>query len=289
MSETNSTHTSDQSTYLLNRDLNYTAIASLLDRDEQFDKFKSIIASTNLETIAVAIAQALEGVLTFKPLIETMKTPSGRVVFREDRKYFSLTDGGFQEFNPFVADGPADGDVYCDKMVEIIIAKKNLQRVWCALEFDYIGNPLLQQVAADLLTITLNEGQEWTKLYHRPSRDFLQEYISLEKLVENKQPALAAEYRLLLQDIYTAGNHRRTEILINEFWSRREVVEISNELTNALGKIILNLFPAMRIATERSIHPAYGYDVYFAVVDKANQMIVRRLGDYRIFQWETQQ
>lgn len=248
-----------------------------------------MIASTSLETIAVAIAQALEGVLIFKPLLDTMKTPSGKVLFREDREYFSLVGDEFQEFNPFVADNPAEGDVYNSQKTEVIITKKNLHRAWAALEFDYIGNPVLRQVIADLLTITLNDGQKWTKHYSRPSSDFLQDYVCLEKLVEVKRPELASEYRGLLQDIFESRNTRQSEILINDFWSRREISEISNELTATLGKIVLNLFPAVRAASERSEHPAYGYDIYYALVDVGGYLIVKRLGDYRILQWEMQQ
>ena len=257
-----------------------------MDHDKQLERFKSVIASTNLETITVAIAQALEGILLFKPLIETMKTPSGKIVFREDRKYFSLMDGVFIEFDPFLADNPAEGDIYCEQQTDVIITKKNLLRMWSALEFDYIGNPILQQVIADLLTISLNDDQEWAKLYRKPYRDFLQDYVCLEKIVATKQPQLAIEYRQLLQEVYTSKNSHQTEILINEFWARREIVEISNEITNSLGKIIINLFPATRIATERSLYPAYGYDIYFATVEAGTRLVVKRLGDYRILQWE---
>lgn len=274
------------STCFSNRSLNYTIVASLVDGDQQLDKFKSVIASTNLETIAVAIAQALEGVMMFKPLIETMKTPSGKVVFREDRKYFALLDGEFQEFNPFIADNPAEGDVYCEQKIEVILTRKNLHRVWSALEFDYIGNPMLQQVVADLLTIMLNIDQQWIKFYRKPCRDFLQDYICLEKLVAVKRPELASEYRQLLQSVFESRNSHQSEILINEFWSRPEISDISTELTNRLGKIVLNLFPAARIAAERSVHPAYGYDIYYATADMGNQLVIKRLGDYRILQWE---
>lgn len=288
LEHTTDTNPSPPVTCLSNQALNYTVIAALLDNDRQLDKFKSIIATTNLETIAVAIAQALDGVMIFKPLIETMKTPSGKIVFREDKKYFSLVDGKFIDFDPFLADNPAEGDIYCDKKTDIVITKKNLHRVWCALEFDYIGNPILQQVIADLLTIILNDGQEWAKLYRKPCRDFLQDYLCLEKIVSIKRPQLAIDYRRLLQEVFESLNNHQSELLINEFWSQRDIIDISNELTNSLGKIVLNLFPAVRIAAERSMNPAYGYDIYYATVDMSNQLIVKRLGDYRILQWELQ-
>lgn len=288
MSDTDHTTSSPQLTCLSNRGLNYTVIASLLDQDQQLDKFKAIIASTNLETIAMAIAQALDGVMLFNPLVETMKTPSGKVVFREDRKYYSLVDGQFQDFYPFLADNPPEGDVYDEHQSEVIFTKKNLHRMWCALEFDYVSNPVLQEVIADLLTITLNDGQEWAKIYRQPERDFLQDYVSLEKLVAVKKPELANEYRRLLQEVFESRNSHQSELLIKEFWSKREVCEVSRELTNSLGKIVLSLFPAVRIAAERSLHPAYGYDIYYADVDMSNRLVVKRLGDYRILEWELQ-
>src|SRR5690606_1199991 len=69
--------------------------------------------------------------------------------------------------------------------------------------------------------------------------------------------------------------------VMQELWQHEDVKEALNELIIKLERITINLFPAMRATAERSLHPACGYDVFYAFVEKGNNLVVKNLGDYR--------
>lgn len=290
--------------------------------DERLENFSNIIATTSLTNIVSAVAQALEGVLAEKPLIEVMKTASGITLFREDQKYITLgcetkdiASFDVSEFNPFTADGPAVGDVFCEETKARIITLKNLQRVWGSLYFDFIPNPILHKVVADVLNTMLNGEQAWAKLYHKPHRHPLYRYLSLEKVIENYAPHLIPEHINLVMDIeadkntfmheiflkrphctvefaeaaYASRGQEYAESLKEQFWDKRQLLEAVENIAHSLERTIMSLFTTVRAADERLSKPAHGYDVFYVNIEPGNQLVVKNIGDYRILHWELHQ
>lgn len=263
--------------------MSFTAIASLFNLDPNLEKFAQVIATSHLGNIATAISQALEGLLKVDPLIEVMKLPSGVVVFRHDQQYYTVVGNAQVAFDPFTADAPIDGDVYSSATQELVITHRNLQRMWGVLYFDYIANPVLHQLIADVLTYDLNEEQEWTSRFSNDGYDFLQEYINIGKLFMKKLPHRLGDYHALMGMRDADGEYTR------DLWFGEDVEQALKEIMLSLQRILVNFFPAVRSFTERSVHPAYGYDVFLATVEAGNELVVKKLGDYRILQWELQQ
>lgn len=312
MSDQNSSRTSAPVTYLSNHSLSYTAIALLLSQDERLEKFGSVVATTNLSNIAAAVAHALENVLAVKPLIEVMKTSMGVVIFREDRKYVTVNAEGAEDFDPFNAEHAPDGEVRCKDTGERVIAKSSLRRVWKSLDYDFITNPILYLITAELLTAMLNENQEWAKLYYHNSAHSLRKYLSLQKVVDNYAPSLSNEYEALINELREYKKNFIMEVMANrpqsppevaigayeargmdyvnrsmdEFWDRKEIGDALTHVFHTVQKIILNLFTTVRLADERNARPAYGYDVFLASVEANTQLVVKKVGDYRILHWE---
>ncbi len=196
-------------------------------------------------------------------------------------------------------------------------------------DYTHIPNPQLFHLVADALTEMLNEDQLWVRRHRKPRVHFLQKYISLEKTVHVMAPQLTKELDDLDRDLdiakrsfvrdatakaayldtawasivtnldMSAANaidayerfyaQKNENLLAQEFWELRPMQLALRELTVALGRAILNIFPVARTIGDHSLAPANGYDVYQAEVVGDREIIVRKLGDYRILHWELQQ
>lgn len=195
-------------------------------------------------------------------------------------------------------------------------------------DFTYIPNPQLFQLMADSLTVSLNEDQLWVKQFREPRAHFLQKYVSLEKTVRTMAPELAEDLTALNNDMHdermsfmhgitgqavyletskvmevakldlsTEGAlalydkihaEKYESVLVQDFWDRPAMRQALREFTVMLTRAINNIFPTARQLAEQSLCPAYGYDVFQAEVVADREIVVKKLGDYRVLYWELQ-
>jgi hypothetical protein len=317
--QTNSSHTSDRTTFLSNPNYSFIEIASLLAQEHQLNKFQHILASSSLRAIANTLARALEGLLVFKPQLEAMITHQGQTVFREDFTYFSEIDGVRAEYDPFTMATAIPGDIQCEEDDTFFLTKPFLESIWVSLDYAHFTNPLLLVMVADLLNFSLNEDQPWAKKHRPAPTQYMQNYVDLEKLIKARIPEMGVAYLGLQQELHLHkhefvsqlmqeranaksyltqedadkmyelhGKHTEEQIR-QDFWDLPEICEVLIELRLTMEKIVISLFPTIRGASERSSLPAFGYDVFFASVINDNEVVVKNLGDYRVLYWEMNQ
>jgi hypothetical protein len=314
--QTNSSNTSDRTTFLSNPNYSFIEIASLLAQEHKLHKFQHTLASSSLRLIANSLARVLEGLLVFKPQLEAMVTHQGLTVFREDFKYFSEIDGNRTEYNPFTMGLNIPGDIQCEEDSTFFLTKPFLEGIWMSLDYAHFTNPLLLVLVADLLNFSLNEDQPWAKCHRESPTQFMQNYVDLEKLIKQRMPEMGVDYLYLqqsvqqhrsnymseiassrisdgsllfpanMEQIYEARGKREEDQMVQDFWDRGEIREMLIDLRMEVEKIVISLFPTVRAASERSSMPAFGYDVFFASVINECEVVVRTLGDYRVLHWE---
>lgn len=244
------------------------------------------MTTTNLDTLASTIAPILEPVLNVSPLIEIMRAPTGKIIFRADANYLArYSEEDVSPFDPFDVTDPPSADVYCAETRELVITKKHLQRMWRSMYFEYITNPKLHHVIADVLTMMLNEEQEWAKLYQNDGYHILQPHLSLEKIFTIHTPGRLTDYYSLRAE---ARDEDTWQKYVNEMWTGHAVRDVANDILRELRHAITRFFPVVRVFSERSLSPKHGYDVFSAEVEGTNQLVVKNLGDYRILHWELQ-
>lgn len=316
--QTNSSPTSDQTTFLSNPNYSFIEIASLLAQEHKLSKFQHILASSSLRSIANSLARALEGLLVFKPQLEAMITHQGQTVFREDFTYYTETpEQGFRiEYNPFTMGLNIPGDIRCAEDSTFFLTKPFLESIWLSLDYAHFTNPLLLVMVSDLLNFSLNEDQLWAK-QHRPApTQFMQNYVELEKLIKLRIPEMGVAYLTHqqelqvhrndvisqlaaqransgtiilptdLENLYEIHGKHEEEQIRQDFWDLPEIREALIDLRMVMEKIVIALFPTVRGASERSSLPAFGYDVFFASVINECEVVVKTLGDYRVLHWE---
>jgi hypothetical protein len=296
--------------------LSFIEIASQLSQEPVLSKFRHIAAAATLRNIGSALAQALQKVLIFNAQIETAVTGHGQTIFREDQTYYYLEGSNKYVFNPFNGSDLPGTDIYCDDNPHLRYSKEFLDKVWMSLDFVHVVNPLMHVMVADFLTVSLNEEQLWAKNHSKLQTHVMQNYVDLERLLENYAPDMGMQYYQMLQNveltkqdfileltegktaeqamitaasaeaIYKARGGEVIEKLIQGFWDLPEIQQALDEIRIILERIVTSQFPTIRLMAERSTHPAYGYDVFHVVVLGETELVVRTLGDYRILQWE---
>lgn len=227
-------------------------------------------------------------------------------------------------FDPFATEQPSIlGDVYCNEIPLLCIPARLLERIKTQTYFQTVANPLLFEVVADFLTFRLNEEQSWAKLHSRCKSHVAQNYAKLELLVEHFVPELMFAYQCMVNDIelhrrefvqklqrdrmmeiqqagysdldfvtesyamklYEVRGKQYEDVIIQDFWDRREIQNALNEVAVSISKVIGYQFRIEKDMAERSLNPAFGYDVYQASIE-GNRLVMRNLGDYRILHWE---
>ncbi len=286
-------------------------------QEGSLSKFANPVATATLKNIAVPLNHLLEDVLVFKPQLDALVTQQGQTVFREDWHYYTETpEGSFQiEYDPFKTGRNIPGTIRCQEDTSFCLHKDFLESIWHSLDYAQITNPLLSVMVADFLTVKLNEDQDWVTRHAKLPTHFMQNYVSLEKLVNTRAPDLILAYHNLsadvlaaredfmlevahrkgtnyiflskqeIQKMYDARGRHYEDVAIQDFWERHEVQEILNELQIAAGRVISGLFPTIRAVAERSLMPAFGYDV-FSATTSGTRITVKNLGDYRVLHWE---
>lgn len=277
------------------------------------------MATSSLKTITTALAQLLEKVLIFKPELEAMVTHHGDVIFREDWNYYVEIDGKSQAYAPFTSNGIAPGDVLCVEKPNFYLPRQQLESIWLSLDYVHFSNPLMHTLVADFLTVLLNEDQNWVKNHSRLATHVVQNYLDLQKLVIEHAPQMKHAYSMLVQDvllerqlfvsellrtklmenrslltqeeamhIYEVRGKQYENRVVQDFWDHADIQAVLNEFRVAMERIIIGLFPTVRSVAELSLHPAHGYDVFYATVMGDTEVVVKNLGDYRILHWELQ-
>jgi hypothetical protein len=284
-----------------------------LAQEKPLEKFSELIATTNLRNILDPITQVLENVLDFKPQLEVVVSSDHAIVFREDLTYYTETESGqVLPYNPFISSDAPAGDVRCMERPALLYSQEHLNRMFAKSAFDYVymANPKLYHLMADAINVWLNEDQLWVKQYRAPREHFLQQYIHLDRLVEVLAPEVTEDLRQLQTEIgseqtsfrlqlanesmtraealarYDARASKYENTITQDFWERSEVQYALRVLTMKLYRVVTALFPTARREAERSMHPAYGYDVFYASVAGDRELVIKQLGDYRILRWE---
>lgn len=291
--------------------MSFTDIASYCHRASPLWKFGTNLAHTSLINIAGPITHALEDVLDFRPQLEVIKTPGGQLLFREDWQYVAVKDEAVLPFNPFACEELPPGDIFRAGKEYPLYSETHLAHVWPERIYDFMMNPALCELVADFLIWSMNIDQLWVRRHRAPGQHFLQKYLRLDRLVEANLPELQADLKLMYEDVggeqtryrlarnglsreagmagYEARAIAGEQRTIQEFWDKQPVQGILNEYAMQLERIISAHFPASRGMTELSLHPAHGYDVYYAVANDGAGVNILRLGDYRILDWEMNQ
>jgi hypothetical protein len=296
--------------------LSFIEIASLLSQEPAISKFRHIAAASSLRNIGAALAQALQKVLIFNAQLETAVTGHGETIFREDQTYYYMEGSNKYVFNPFTGSDLPASDVYCEENPHLRYSKEFLARVWYSIDYVHVINPLMHVMVADFLTVSLNEEQLWSKNHSRLPTHVMQNYVDLERLIENFAPEMGMQYYQMLQNVeltkqdfvaelvkdkpaqdalltaasaeasYHARGGEAIEKLVQGFWDLPEIQQALDDVRIILERIVTSQFPTIRLMAERSTHPAYGYDVFHVTVVGESELVVRTLGDYRILQWE---
>lgn len=291
--------------------MSFTDIAYCSHRASALQKFATNLAHTSLANVAGPIASALEQVLDFKPQLEVIRSPNGTMLFREDWQYVQETDGKIYPINPFAVDDMPDGNIFRVGAPYALSSRTHIAHVWQDRMYDFMMNPVMCELVADFLNWSLNVDQIWTHNHREPTQHFLQKYLNLDRLVELELPELKSDLELMYQDaggeqtryrlqgadvpreLGMAGYDARAveaELRIRqEFWDKQQVQCVLRELAVSLERIMTAHFPTMRDLAELSLHPARGYDVYYAIPTHERGVTVLCLGDYRILHWELNQ
>jgi hypothetical protein len=287
-----------------------------LRQEQSLSKFANPVATASTKNIALPLAHLLEDVLIFKPQLDAIVTHQGQMVFREDWHYYQeCDDGAILPYDPFTMGNKVEGVVRCQEDTGLCLHKDFLDSIWHSLDYAQVTNPLLSVMVADFLGMKLNEEQEWVAHYAKLPTHFMQNYVNLEKLILARAPELMPGYQNLAADVlaaredfalevarqkgtnyiflskqeiekmYNARGRQYEDIAIQDFWERPEVQEVLNDLQIAVGRVISGLFPTIRAVAERSLMPAFGYDV-FLVTTSGTRINVSNLGDYRVLHWE---
>lgn len=288
-------------------------------QEENLSKFVNPVATATIKNIALPLTHLLEDVLVFKPQLDAIVTHQGQTVFREDWHYYQEgvegSEDGTIHYDPFTMGNKIEGTVRCQEDTSFCLYKDFLDSIWHSLDYVQIANPLLSVMVADFLNIKLNEDQEWVSNHTKLLTHFMQNYVSLDKLILTRAPELILGYHNLAADVlaaredftlevahqkgtnyiflskqeiekmYDARGRQYEDVAIQDFWERYEIQEVLNELQIAVGRVISGLFPTIRAVAERSLMPAFGYDV-FSVTASGLRVTVKNLGDYRVLHWE---
>lgn len=277
------------------------------------------MATASLRNIASALTGVLENVLQFKPTLEVLLSHSGQLMFREDLTYYVNLNGADIGYNPFIDNVIPDNDIQCNESPLFCYPAKRLATNLPGANFDTMINPIFYQLIADYINVELNQDQLWINKFCPCSTNVLQNYVSLEKLVQTMVPELWGDFIGLQHEInlertefferiqaskmqnlefvtpqraleiYEARGKQYENSVTQDFWDRNEIQTALRELRAHMGRVIFALFPAVHVAAERAAHPSYGYDVFHAFVLDDKQLVVKNLGDYRILHWELKQ
>lgn len=229
------------------------------------------------------------------------------------------------DYNPFNEEEEVIGNVYCNELPMFFLPQQTVEQLKQTWFYQTVANPILYEVIADYLTFRLNEEQTWAKLHSKCKNHIAQNYVSLDKLVSRYTPELSNDYLNLIHDInhekesfvrdeqnkrireineskdslgdlafinnayamhmYETRGKQYENVITQDFCDRREIQSALNEVSVLIGRIVAAHLNIEAIAAERSLNPAYGYDVYYAVIEN-NRLVVKNLGDYRILHWE---
>lgn len=269
-----------------------------------------------LKNIADVLVESMQSVLVFTPRLEAAVAPNGIFLFREDETYYFLEGNNKYLFNPFKGDVLPKSDVYCEDRPHLRYTAEFLNSIWLALDYVWIPNPLLNILVSDFLTITLNEEQVWAQSYAKLPVHVMQNYVDLENLIKHYAPGMTGAYYSMLNDIeltkqdfvhdltkdktgekamlsaasaealYLASGKDAIGKIIQGFWDHPNIQNALDEVRIVFERVIISLFPTIRLVAERSSQPIYGYDVYHVSILVGNEIAVRTLGDYRILTWE---
>ena len=306
--------------YLSNPNLNFIEVASLLDQESRLHRFSKVISKSSLKSIDIAVAQVLEHVFIVNPMVEAISSQVGQVIFRADLTYRMELNGMSRPFNPFTQyEEIIDGDVFCNELPLWHISRHRLNNLSPTLSFEQIPNPILLHFISDFFNNTLNEDQRWVARHEKHRTHAIQSFISLEKLVVNVLPALIPEYNAMMAEIgaersefinnfqitrssfgdYVTTNHalaayeirgkQYEQSMLQDFWDKPEVQHELTTIYNKVYRVLVALFSTPRLVSELSLHPAFGYDVFYATVINGTDLVIKNLGDYRILYWELSQ
>lgn len=208
-------------TYLLDPNLSFIDIASLLDRESDLKEFTQIVESRDYSDVCTHLASTIGHLMPFQAAVNTLNSENGGIVFRDDYEYYLSHNTGIGElyqFNPFAVQ-PAD----MSDMESMIINCREVPRfklsgsVYAAqhhmLSPGATHNPLLTAVIADYLTYALNVEQCWAKRHESPREHVMQPYISLHALISKQLPHLSGIYNAIEHDIRQAKSEFMAEVI----------------------------------------------------------------------------